>query len=146
MLKSYRAWFLWKIHFLSNLGKNGPKIIGYFPFFKKCGYLIFLKAMQIESSFNSWISIANPMSGKILVLELSTKMFLTNQTAGLKCSICRKIKGIELIFCLWINIRISFKVVLSLMVDVARHIQSTKNKFAISLYYFKKEMRDKYDL
>ena len=31
--------------------------------------------------FNSWLSIANLISDKILVLELSTKMFLTNQIA-----------------------------------------------------------------
>ena len=42
----------------------------------------------------------------------------------------------------------TYKVVLSLMVSVVRHAQSTKNKkFAISLQqqYFKKEVRDKYD-
>ena len=44
-----------------------------------------------------------------------------------------RVRGMKLIFCLWINIRVSCKVVLSLMVGVARHVQSTKNnKFAIS--------------
>ena len=76
-------------------------------------------------------------------------MFLTNQIAdSLSCNISRKNCGIKLIFCLQIN-RVAYKVVLSLMVSVVRHAQSTKNKkFAISLQqqYFKKEVRDKYDL
>ena len=38
--------------------------------------------MQNENSFNSRLSIANPLSGKIVVLELLPKMFLTNQIAG----------------------------------------------------------------
>ena len=39
--------------------------------------------MQNENYFDSWLSIANPISGKILVLELLPKMFLANQIAGL---------------------------------------------------------------
>ena len=38
--------------------------------------------MQDENSFKFWLSIPNPVPGKILVLELSPKMFLTNQIAG----------------------------------------------------------------
>ena len=49
-------------------------------------------------------------------------------------------------FLFLINIKVSYKVVLSLMVGVLRHVQSTKNNtLAISLSYFKKEKRDKYD-
>ena len=62
-----------------------------------------------------------------------------------KCNISRKYWGIKLIFCLWINVRISYKVILLLMVGVARYSQSTKNKtFAISLQYFQKEVWNKY--
>ena len=39
--------------------------------------------MQNENSFNSWLLVADPMSGKILVLKLSPKMFLTNQIVEL---------------------------------------------------------------
>ena len=39
--------------------------------------------MQHENPFNSRLSIANPVSGKFFVLELTPKMFLTNQIAGL---------------------------------------------------------------
>ena len=53
----------------------------YFLFFEKF-VNFFLKAMQNESSFDSWRSIANPMSGKSLVLELLPKMFVANQIAG----------------------------------------------------------------
>ena len=59
----------------------GPKI-WYFAFLLKLLAFFFLETMQNESFFDSWLSIANPMSGKILVLELLPKMFLVNQTAG----------------------------------------------------------------
>ena len=38
--------------------------------------------MQNENSLDSWLFIANPMSGKILVQELLPKMSLANQIAG----------------------------------------------------------------
>ena len=77
--------------------------------------------------------LATCLSGKILVLEISKKMFLTNHTAGFfKCNISRKNRGFKLFFCLWVN-RVSQKVVLSLIVSVARHAQSIKNNFAVSL-------------
>ena len=53
----------------------------YFLFFEKF-VIFFLKPMQHESSFDSWRSIANLMSGKSLVLELLPKMFVANQIAG----------------------------------------------------------------
>ena len=47
-----------------------------------------------------------------------------------------------MIFCLQIN-RVSYKLVLMCLVGVTRHAESTQNnKFAISLQYFKKEVRD----
>ena len=52
---------------------------------------------------------------------------------SLKSSICKK-GGIKLIFCLKINIRFSYKLVLLILVGVARRTQSTQNnKFVISL-------------
>ena len=125
--KKTTAWFFCKIHFYPNLGKKGPKI-GYFVFLWKFWHLIFLKAMQNKNSFNSSLFIANLMSGKICFLELS------------KCIISRKNCGIKLIFSLWKKIREAYKVVLSLMVGVVMHVQSSKNnKFAISLKYLKEE-------
>ena len=38
--------------------------------------------MPIESSFDSGLSIASPMSGKNLILELLLKIFLANQIIG----------------------------------------------------------------
>ena len=53
--------------FLPKFGLKGPKKVRHFAFFWKfCCHLFFLKITQNESSFNSWLSIANPMSGKIL--------------------------------------------------------------------------------
>ena len=76
-----------------------------------------------------------PHVWQVLVLESSTKMFLTYQIAGFF-----KVQYL-LSFCLQINIRVSYKLVLLLLVSVVRHAH---NKFAISLYCFKKELRDKY--
>ena len=51
-----------------------------------------------------------------------------------------------LIFCLQINIKGFFKLMLSFYVFVARHVQITQNnKFAISLQYLKKEVSDLVD-
>ena len=48
--------------------------------------------------------------------------------------ICRKYWGIKLISGLQVNIRVSYKLLLSFLVGVARHSQSTQNnKFVISL-------------
>ena len=63
------ARFLWIIHFCQNLGEKGAEI-GYFAFFCKLCHIFFLTTMQNESSFDSWVSITNPMSGKRLVLVL----------------------------------------------------------------------------
>ena len=49
----------------------------------------------------------------------------------------------KFIFCLQINTNVFCKLIVSLWVCVARHAQSTQsNKFAISLQYLKKEVRD----
>ena len=117
MLKSYGAH---KNLFFPNMDKKGPKI-GYFLVLWTLFNLCFLKTMESESSFDSCDSIANPVPGKIHVLELLPKMVLANQ----------------LIFCLQINIRVSYKLVLVLLMGVSRHAQSTQNtKFAISYQSF----------
>ena len=74
MLKSDRARFVWKIHICPNLGKRGLK----------AGSFAFLENVVICFSEKTVQSIANPMSGKKLVLKFLTKMFLINQTAGFK--------------------------------------------------------------
>ena len=51
-----------------------------------------------------------------------------------KCNISKKISGIKLIFSLQINIRVSYKLVLLLVMSVTRHVQSTQNsKFVVSM-------------
>ena len=57
--ETWRNWSLWKIQFCSSLGKKESKI-GYCAFYWKFCYLFFLKTMQNKSSFDSWLSIANP--------------------------------------------------------------------------------------
>ena len=53
---------------------------------------------------------------------------------------------INLIFCLQINIKGFFKLLLSFYVCAARHPQITQNnKFAVSLQYLKKELSDEVD-
>ena len=43
-----------------------------------------------------------------------------------------------------LGIKVSYKVMLSLLMGVIKHFQSTQgNKFAISLQYLKKEVRDR---
>ena len=52
----------------------------------------------------------------------------------------------KLIFCLQINMKVSYIVVVSLWVCIARHVQSTQyKKFAIFLQYFKENMGDEFD-
>ena len=47
--------------------------IGYFGFFWKCRHLCFLKAMQNENYFNSWLSIANLVSSKFMFWNYQPK-------------------------------------------------------------------------
>ena len=83
---------------------------------------------------------------KTIVLELSPSFWPIRLQDSLKWNISRKNWVIKLICGLQINIRVSYKLLLSLLVDVARHTQSNQNKtFAKSLKYFKKEVRDKHD-
>ena len=66
MLKSDRARSLWKIHFCLSLGIKDPTLVVW----KFCHLFFFV----------IWLSIVNPVSGKILALELLPKMFFANQT------------------------------------------------------------------
>ena len=50
----------------------------------------------------------------------------------------------KLIFSMQINIKVSYKVMLSLLTSMIKHSQSTQsNKFSISLQYLKKEVSHK---
>ena len=54
---------------------------------------------------------------------------------GPKCwqPIFRNAWGMKLIFCLQINMKVFYKLIVSLWVCIARHVHSTQNKFTISL-------------
>ena len=52
----------------------------------------------------------------------------------------------KFIFCIEINIKVSYKLILSVLVVVARHAQRPQNNnFGIYLQYLKKEGRDEVD-
>ena len=54
--------------------------------------------------------------------------------------------GMKLIVCLQRNTKVSYKKIVSLLVDIAKHAQSTQNnKFAISLQYLKENVKDEVD-
>ena len=62
------------------------------------------------------------------------------------CDIFRKTWGIKLIFYLQINMKVFYKLLISHWVSIPKHAQSTQNdKFAISLQYLKKGVRDEVD-
>ena len=58
------------------------------------------------------------------------------------CNISRE--GSSWIFCIQITIRLFYKLILSILVGIASHTESTQNKLAKSLLYLKKEGRDEF--
>ena len=61
-------------------------------------------------------------------------------------NISRNALGVKLIFCLQINAKVFYKLIVSLYVCVARHAQSTQNNnFKISLQYIEESMKDEVD-
>ena len=60
--------------------------------------------------------------------------------------ITRKKGDMKLIFCLQIKIKFSYKLRPSILLGIASHAQNTQsNKFAKSLQYLKKKVRDEVD-
>ena len=73
-----------------------------------------------------------------IVQKITSLQYLRN--------ISRKMSRMKLIFCLQINVKGFFKLILSLLVCVTRHPQITQNnKFSISLQYLIKEVSDEVD-
>ena len=61
-------------------------------------------------------------------------------------NISRKVSRMKLNFCLQINTKVFYKLIVSLWVSVARHAQIIQNnKFTISLQYLEKEVSDTVD-
>ena len=61
-------------------------------------------------------------------------------------NISRNALGVKLIFCLQINAKVFYKLIVSLYVCVARHAQNTQNNnFKISLQYIEESMKDEVD-
>ena len=62
------------------------------------------------------------------------------------CNISRKKKGMRLIFCMQVNIKISYKLFQWILGDPASHAQSMQHSAsAKSLQYIRKEVRDEVD-
>ena len=60
------------------------------------------------------------------------------------CNISRKTWRMQLIFCLQLNIKVFYKLIV--WVCVVRHVQSTQNnKFAMPFQYLKENVRDEVD-
>ena len=59
----------------------------------------------------------------------------------------QKIMGDETDFCLYINTKVFYELIDSLLMCIARHAQSTQdNNFTIYLQYFKENVKDEVDL
>ena len=133
--------------------------------FRVCGTR---DAQSTQNKFAYLCNISRKAQGKKLIfcLKISTKAFYklvvslcvyvarhaqntqNIQSASLPylCNISRKTLRMKLIFCLQINVKCFFKVILSFQVCLGRHAQIIKNnKLAISLQYFKKEVSDEVD-
>ena len=55
-----------------------------------------------------------------------------NKKFAYLCNISKKMWRMKLIFCLQINTKVFCKLIVPLWVYVARHVQSTQKKFAVS--------------
>ena len=110
---------------LAKRNQIGPIII-LFGFFEK--YIKNLKSFTMKWSKmkTNILDISPPIP------YLAKFLFLTY---GPKCwqPIFRKAWGMKLIFCLQINMKVFYKLIVSLWVCIARHVHSTQNKFTISL-------------
>ena len=71
---------------------------------------------------------------------------ITQNNKFVICSILRKKWVMKLIFCMQISMKVSYKLILWFLMGMVKHSQSSQNsKFAMSLQYLKKEVRDEVD-
>ena len=98
------------------LSSYGPKCCWLFKLLSKMKWMMrFISVMQVN----------------IEVLNRHTQSTQNNKFAYL-CNISKKMWRMKLIFCLQINTKVFCKLIVPLWVYVARHVQSTQNKFAVS--------------
>ena len=84
---------------------------------------------QIEKWYCYWYVTTNPISRKILILELWAKMLLANEIARFFRMQClTKEVNDEVFFGMQINIEVFYKFILSFWVSIAGHAQSTQSK------------------
>ena len=68
------------------------------------------------------------------------------QISAYLCNISRKAREMKSMFCLQVNTKVFYKLIVSLWVCIVRHVQSTQNnKFTISLQYLKEIIKDEVD-
>ena len=72
-----------KFYFSLYLGEKSPKLrqFVFLFFFKKMSSFYLLKTVWKKNYYDTWLSIPNSLSGKILGLKLSSKILLTDQIA-----------------------------------------------------------------
>ena len=85
-----------KFYFSLYLGEKSPKLrqFVFLLFFKKMFLFYLLKTVWMKNYYDTWLSIPDSLSGKILGLKLSSKILLTDQIA----TDLKKSRGIKLIF------------------------------------------------
>ena len=83
-LRNNRVYLLKIIYFCSYLGKKCSKTGNLVGFFSEIWHLIFLTAVWKENHCDVSLLIQNPISFKILVLELFHNMLLTYQIVGIQ--------------------------------------------------------------
>ena len=105
-----------------------------FCIFWKCCHFFSWKQFKMKILLILDFSLQTLCLEKLLVWSNYPCFWPIRLQDSLKCTISRKKWVIKLICILQINIRVSHKLLLSVLVDVAMHIQSTQNnKFAKSL-------------
>ena len=142
IFKNWWSPFSRKTRVCPNLRKrvqNGPKIV-FFYFLKNFVTSFSWKLSIMKTNFI--IDISPPIS-------YLAKFWFSSY--GLKCcwpvklqkfsNISRK-KWMKLIFCMQINTKVFHKLIVSLWLCIARHVQSSQNhKFAIFLQYLKENVK-----
>ena len=94
--------------------------------------------IKLQDSLKCNISRKKWMMKFIFGMQINIEVFnrhtqsTQNKNFAYLCNISRRMWGMKLIFCLQVNTKVFCKLIESLWVCVARYVQSTQNKFAIS--------------
>ena len=79
--------------------------------------------------------------------QIDTMIFKVPKIASLQClyNISKNKLEMKLLFCMQISIKVSYKLILSLLIGMIKHSQSTQNnRFVIYLQYLKKKLETEF--